>query len=304
MTLPSALATFLALGLATGLATPASGQPPEAESVEQAAGGATESAEGSGAGAPPPAPEPVDAGLSGREIYERVLDNRHRTLFQKQRLVSSDAGGASSATELWMRWKDGHDENGKTKGGVLSKTLAKYSAPRNVRGTGYLVVQKEKGPDDQFVYFPSARRVRRVNLGEAIMGTDYSIEDIVPRELSTAEYEREGDVDVEGVDCYVVDLVPLADSGSQYSKLRSYIEKGHHVVVRTDYWDRDGVEIKRFAAPAAEIEEVDGVWLIKAGTMSNLVESSSTRLDVLEMEPNAKIRDADFSQRKLEQKGR
>ena len=248
--------------------------------------------------------EPADPGPSGRDIYERVLANRYRTLFQKQRLVSRDAGRASSAMELWTRWKDGRDENGKTKGGVLSKTLTKYTSPRSVRGTGYLIVQKDEPPNDQFVYFPSARRVRRVNLGEAIMGTDYSIEDIVPRELETAEYERDDDEQIDGTDCYVVDLLPLPDSGSQYSKLRSYVEKDHYVVIRTDYWNRDGLEIKRFAAPAAEIEQLDGIWLVRQGTMANVVEGSSTTLEVLEMEPNAKIRDAEFSQRKLEQKSR
>lgn len=260
--------------------------------------------EGDHQDAAPADPEPVDPGPSGRDIYERVLANRYRTLFQKQRLVSRDAGGASSTTELWTRWKDGHDEEGKTKGGVRSKTLAKYTAPRSVRGVGYLIVLKEDDPDDQFVYFPSARRVRRVNLGEAIMGTDYSIEDLVPRELETAEYERADDEELDDTDCYVVELVPLPDSGSQYSKLRSWVEKEHHVVVRTDYWNHDGLEIKRFTAPPSEIEEVDGVWIVKRGTMANLVEGSSTSLEVLEMEPNAEIRDAEFSQRKLEQRAR
>jgi|ETNmetMinimDraft_15_1059895.scaffolds.fasta_scaffold01600_5 hypothetical protein len=242
--------------------------------------------------------------LTGYDIYQRVLENRHQTFFQKQRLTSGDAGGSAAVTELWTRWKDGHDANGQTKRGVLSKTLAKYTAPSRVRGAGYLVVQKEDGPDDQFVYFPSARRVRRVSLSEAIMGTDYSVEDIIPRELATSEYERIADEVLDGVPCFVVDVIPKAEAGSQYAKLRSWVEKSHHVTIRTDYWDLDDQEIKRFTAPAAAIEEVEGVWLIREGTMANLVEDSSTRLEVLEMEPNAKIRDSHFSTRSLESKGR
>ena len=253
---------------------------------------------------PGAAPTQSHPELTGRDIYERVLANRHRTFFQKQRLISGDAGGSAAVTELWTRWKDGHDANGQIKRGVLSKTLAKYTAPDRLRGAGYLVVQKEDGPDDQFVYFPSARRVRRVSLDEAIMGTDYSVEDIIPRELATSDYERIADEDLDGVPCFVVDVIPKADAGSQYAKLRTWIEKSHHVPVRTDYWDLDGQEIKRFTAPAAAIEEVEGVWLIRRGTMANLVEGSSTRLEVLEMEPNAKIRDSQFSTRTLESRGR
>jgi outer membrane lipoprotein-sorting protein len=146
--------------------------------------------------------------------------------------------------------------------------------------------------------------VRRVSLDEAIMGTDYSVEDIIPRELETSEYERTADADLDGVPCFVVEVRPKAEAGSQYSKLRSWIEKAHYVPIRTDYWDLDGNAIKRFTAPAAEIEEVEAVWLIRQGTMANLVESSSTRLEVLEIEPNAKIRDSQFSTRTLEKKGR
>jgi hypothetical protein len=256
------------------------------------------------------APPPPDAGasetveLSGRDIYERVLANRHKAYFQKQQLVSLDAGGASYTTEVWTRWKDGRDDDGKLKRGVRSKTLAKYTKPSDVRGVGYLIIQKEGAPDDQFVYFPSARRVRRVNLGEAIMGTDYSIEDIIPRDIDSSEYERVADEVVDGVPCFVVEVHPKPGAGSQYSKIRVYVEQEHYVGIRARYWSFDGVEIKESKTPVAEIEEVDGVWLTRSATMRNLVDDSSTTLTVIEMEPNASIRDSLFTQRYLEQKAR
>jgi len=255
----------------------------------------------------PPQPDvgvPVTPELSGRDIYERVLANRHKAYFQKQQLVSMDAGGASYATEVWTRWKDGRGDDGKLKRGVRSKTLAKYTKPNEVRGVGYLIIQKEGSPNDQFVYLPSARRVRRVNLGEAIMGTDYSIEDIIPRDLESSEYERAADEAVDGVPCFVVEANPKPGAGSQYSKLRAYVEKEHYVAIRVRYWSLDGVEVKESRAPAAEIEEVEGVWLTRRATMRNLVENSSTTLTVLEMEPNVSIRDSLFTQRYLEQKER
>jgi hypothetical protein len=46
------------------------------------------------------------------------------------------------------------------------------------------------------------------------------------------------------------------------------------------------------------------VWLIREGTMASLGEDAATRLEVLEMEPDAKIRDSHFSTRSLESKGR
>jgi hypothetical protein len=242
--------------------------------------------------------------LTGVEIYERVLANRHNAYFQRQELVSGDAGGSFYKTELWTRWKDARDKNGKVRRKTLSKTLAKYTSPNDVRGSGYLIIQKLNAPNDSFVYFPSMRRVRRVRLDQAIMGTDYSIEDIVPRELETAEYVRAPDEAYEGVDCYVVELIPKPGSGSQFSRLQAFVEKEHYVAVRTRYWDLDELEVKEFRASAGEIEELDGVWLTKRGTMRNVIENSSTVLTVLEMMPNAKINDSHFSERALVSKGR
>jgi hypothetical protein len=242
--------------------------------------------------------------LTGREIYERILANRHRSFFQKQRIVSMDAGGASATTELWTRWKDGRDVDGKTQHDVLSKTLAKYTAPRSVRGVGYLIVQKEHHPNDQFVYFPSAKRVRRVSLGESIMGTDFSIEDIVPRDIETSDYARQDDEIVDEVLCYVVELHPRVNAESDYSKLRVYVEKEHFVTIRTRYWNLDGIEVKEYRAPYGEIEEVDGVWLTRHVSMRNLVDSSLTTLYIDEIEPNASIGNSTFTVRKLEQRSR
>ena len=82
------------------------------------------------------------------------------------------------------------------------------------------------------------------------------------------------------------------------------MEKEHYVAIRARYWSLDGVEVKESRTPAAEIEEVDGVWLTRRATMRNLIDASSTTLTVLEMEPNVSIRDSLFTQRYLEQKAR
>jgi hypothetical protein len=248
----------------------------------------------------PPSAEAMEAALTGREIYERVVENRHKSFYQRQQLVSFDAGGATSMTELWMRWKDERDEDGKIKKSILSKMLAKYISPRGLDGVGYLVVQKEGKPDDQFIYLPSARRVRRINLAETIMGTDFSIEDIIPREIGTATYRRLPDQEIVGKSRFAIEVTPKRSSGSQYSRLYVYVDKQRNIPIRTDYWDRMGVEIKRYTAPPEDMEEIDGVWIARRTMMRNLIEKSSTSLVILEIEANVKIKDSMFTTRALE----
>ena len=245
-----------------------------------------------------------DGALSGRQIYERVLENRFRASFQKERIVAADPGGARKETTLWTRWKDYRDEHGRPTDDVLSKTLVKYTAPRDVRHSGYLVIQKEGAPDDQFVYMKSARRVRRVALGESIMGTDFSLEDIVPRNIDTSDYARTLDETIEGVLCYVVEVLPKDDTDSDYSRLLVYVDKEHFVTLRTQYWDHDGVEVKVFDALPSTLMEVRGVWVATEGRMRSLIDGTTTTLYVDEIDPEAPTRDSIFSLSNLQRNSR
>ncbi len=256
------------------------------------------------AGAEPPSvdahPAPSDAlpagtELSGREIYERVLANRFKASFQKQRIISVDPGGSQKVIKLWARWKDYRDPHGRPTDTVLSKTLVKYTAPNDVRHSGYLIIQKQDEPDDQFVYMKSSRRVRRVALGESIMGTDFSLEDIVPRNIDASDYLRTLDEAVDGAPCYVVEVRPKVESDSDYSRILVYVEKQRFVTLRARYWNLEEIEVKEFNAPHSTLKEVRGVWVATEGTMRSLIDGTHTTLHVDEIDPEAPNRDSIFS---------
>jgi hypothetical protein len=251
----------------------------------------------------------IDAGpegnyLSGAQIYDRVLQNRFDAYEQKIRMESGDRGGNIERVDMEVKYMSTEKEDDK----VLSKTIAKYEAPQDVRHMGYLVVNKAEGADDQFVYLPSSRRVRRVNLrGESIVGTDFSLEDIIPPEFEDATYVRLPDETVSGIDCFVVEVTPKEESDSNYTKIVAYVEKDHYVPLRNVYWDSQGVKIKELWAEPASIaryEAVDKsglkeVWVAQKSKVTNLKLDSFTSLDVVKLDANPKLRKRDFSQRTL-----
>jgi hypothetical protein len=240
-------------------------------------------------------------GLTGRQIYDKVLANRFDRSRQEIRLISGDrAENAQEArmTVLWKSWRDAQDQ---PRNGVLSKTMIRYTHPFDLRFTAYLVINNQDRGDDQFVYLPSRRRIRRVNLrGEPVMGTDFSFEDVVPHEFEDATYDRLPDELQDGTRCYVVVITPQAAANSEYSKLQSWIEREHFVVLRTQYWDRDGVLVKEGIAPAAEVREFNGIFIPMHTEMRNVINESWSKLYVDEFEPNIDIPDADFDPRRLE----
>jgi hypothetical protein len=241
------------------------------------------------------------AGLSGEEIYARVVANRFRSFTEESRLVSADRSGREQETRLRLHWKDFRGGDGEPTAGILSKAVVRYTHPTDIRHAGYLVQANAGRANDQFVYYPSKRRVVRVSLrNEALHGTDFSFEDVVPRELEDATYRRQADAEYGGIPVFVVELVPREKAGSGYSKVWVYVDQQRYVPLRTRYWDAAGVEIKELAADPATLRAFDGIWIPMAATMRHLLLETSTRLVVTHFVPNPPLGESVFDLSRLE----
>jgi len=246
-----------------------------------------------------------EAELTGEQIYERALANRFHAYVQDLVMQSGDKASNIQKTVLELKYKSFREEDDK----ILSKTITKYEAPQDVRHLGYLVIRKANGTEDQFIYRPSARRVRRINLrGEGVFGTDFSLEDILPRELEDATYNRIADEQIDGTPVFVVEVFPTKESDSEYSKFIVYVEKAHYVTIRTRYWDEYEVLTKEGIAKVSSIEVFEGhledgsvkqVWVPRESKMTQLKTGTFTDLNVEKLELDVKLGNRDFSQRTL-----
>ena len=242
-----------------------------------------------------------DATLSGRDIYQCVVDNRFRSYVQDAKLISGDQGEAVQESRLQMTWSSFRNEKDEPVNGVLSKTIVRYTDPFDLRFSGYLVVNNDERPNDQFVYLNARRKVRRVNLREeAVFGTDFTFEDIVPNEVEDADYQRMPDEQREGRSVYVVEMIPKTHENSEYSKVLIYVDKGRCIPLFTRYWDTKSVEVKQLTVVPDKIKDVDGVHWPMELTMKNLQLESFTTLVVENLVPNPKLERRDFDLRRLE----
>lgn len=268
---------------------------------------------GAAAGASGPAqaaathPQPLedalgpDAQRTGRDIYQCVLDNRFDSYVQHSELLSGDRGESTQESRLTMTWSSFRDPQGEPSGGVLSKTLVKYVDPFDLRFSGYLIINNHARPNDQFVYLATTRRIRRVNLRrEAVFGTDFTFEDLVPREIEEGDYRRLPDQVVQDTSVYVVEIVPREHAESDYSRLLIYVDKPSCVPLLTHYWDKRDLLLKELTARAADIKQLDGVYWPSRLTMRNLQTDSFTTLTVTDLEPNPKLSQKTFDLRRLE----
>ena len=247
------------------------------------------------------APPAASAQLSGREIYARVLENRFDSFVQRARLVSGDRAGRQQVSELDVWYQSFRDSGGAPRNGhVVSKSRVQYTAPFDIRHSGYLVIHNLDRPNDQFIYRSSQRKVRRVSLrGESVFGTDFSFEDIIPRELEDAGYERLADADHQGRPCFLVRATPVDVAESEYSRFDIKVDRERFIPLQTLYWDDREIAIKELTASVDAVERIEGIWIVRRSTMSNLRTESTTRLEIVSIEPNVRLNKSHFDLSRL-----
>lgn len=147
------------------------------------------------------------------------------------KMILIDAYGAETVREM----------NGQTMevDGDGDKSLMVFRSPRDVAGTKMLTWSRREGSDDQWLYLPSLRRVRRIssnNRMASFMGSEFSFEDLGSQEVERYDFKFLRDDKHNDEDVYVVERVPKDRSG--YSKMIMYISKSKMNPLKIEYYDR------------------------------------------------------------------
>ena len=120
------------------------------------------------------------------------------------------------------------------------KSLSIFDEPADVKGTAMLTYSHGLEPDDQWLYLPALKRVKRINAktrSGPFMGSEFAYEDLSSFEVEKYRYRHLGDELIDGVDCYVLESVPV-DQYSGYSRRVSWIDKQDYKVLKVDFYDR------------------------------------------------------------------
>jgi len=241
----------------------------------------------------------TDEELGAREIYARALENRLESSIQELTAVSTRGTLRMPirVQMIWRRYAEGSDEAAQD---IRSRLVVRYLEPPELRHTGYLLVDRREGPDDQFVYLRSLGRIRRVNLRSATLaGTDVSLHDLVPRELDEASFRRAPDHPVGSAPCYVVEVVPHDPGSAGYSRSLVYVEKERFVPLRARHWNEAGVEVKEVRASAKAVRQLAGRWFPIRMLVRDLLEQTRTTLAIDLVAANPKLPSRYFSQKQL-----
>jgi hypothetical protein len=176
-----------------------------------------------------------------------------------------------------------------------------FREPPDIKGTALLTHENRTGDDDQWLYLPALRRIKRIassTKASSFVGSELTYEDLSPRDLSKYRYKFLRDDTVDGVPVWVVESVPLfKDSG--YSRRELFVQKDNHQTLRVDFYDRKGelLKVARFDGWS----KVDGRWWrARMIGMDNVQTRKSTRLETIERKIGSGLKSRDFTTRALE----
>lgn len=180
------------------------------------------------------------------------------------------------------------------------KRMIVFNDPRDVKGTAFLVFTKRVGNDDQWLYLPALKRVKRIsskNQSGPFVGSEFAYEDLSSQEVEKYTYKYLRDETAGGWDSYVIERIPT-DENSGYTKQVVWVDKAEFRLMKVDYYDRKGELLKTLTADDYKPCGRD-FWRAGTFNMLNHQTKKSTDLVWSDYVFTQGLKESDFSQSAL-----
>ena len=126
------------------------------------------------------------------------------------------------------------------------KSMSIFDSPKDVQGTAFLSHTHATTADDQWLYLPALKRVKRIasnNKSGPFMGSEFAYEDISSQEVEKYKYMWLRDEPYEGKDTYVIERTPTYEH-SGYTKQIVWIDKEMYQPLKIEFYDRKDALLK------------------------------------------------------------
>ena len=189
-------------------------------------------------------------------------------------------------------------ENKNPKDGDLSMMI--FDEPADVAGTAMLTYAHILDPDEQWMYLPALKRVKRissVNKSGPFMGSEFAFEDFSAQEVGKYSYKWLRDEPCGELTCHVVERRPLYKH-SGYTRMISYTDTTDYQARKLVYYDRKNTLLKTLTFDDYR-QYVGKYWRAHELFMENHVTKKTTMLRWDDYQFQTGLSQADFTQDSL-----
>ncbi len=210
------------------------------------------------------------------------------------KMILRNAAGQESTRTLEIATLEKPDES------VGDKSLVLFDTPRDIEGTALLSHAKILDPDNQWLYLPALKRVKRIssaNKSGPFVGSEFAFEDFTSLELNKYHYRFLGVETCGDLQCDVIERLPRYEN-SGYSKQVAYVDQQVYQVRKVEFHDRRGDLLK--VLTLEDYRQYDnGVWRAHRLLMENLQTDKQTDLVYQDYEFDIGVSNKDFLKGRL-----
>ena len=225
-----------------------------------------------------------------------------------QKIKDRDIGWGNSESEMIMtlRTRKGQEivREMRSKSfevdGDGDKALTIFDTPLDVKGTSFLSFSHTSGNDDQWIYLPALKRVKRIaskNKSGPFLGSEFAFEDLSSFEVEKFNFDYIGEDQLNGETMVMISMDPV-DRYSGYTRATAWVDTTHYRVHKIDYYDRRDTLLKTLTISDYKLYK-EKYWRADKQNMVNHKTGKSTDIVIKNLEFDVGLKESDFNENRL-----
>jgi hypothetical protein len=181
------------------------------------------------------------------------------------------------------------------------KTLTLFDSPRDITGTALLSYTHALKPDDQWLYLPALKRIKRIasaNKSGPFVGSEFAYEDLTSNELPKYHYRWLRNDELEQRAVHVLEETPAYEY-SGYTRRVVWIDQARLQPLKVEFYDRKNALLKTLTLSDYH-QYLDRYWRASSMTMVNHQTNKSTVLTWSQYTFKSGLTERDFDQATLQ----
>jgi len=248
----------------------------------------------------------LSALISFSSAYALSLEEQGLTIAKEVDKHDQGWGDSSASMVMILRNKQGEESMRAIRIKSLEvigdgdKGLTIFDNPRDVKGTAFLSFSHATTPDDQWLYLPALKRVKRIssaNKSGPFMGSQFAFEDLASFEVEKYSYKFLREEKLNDIDTFVVENHPLYKN-SGYTRQIVWIDKQRYIPLKVEYYDRKNDLLKTLQFNNYK-QFAGKYWRALEQVMDNHQNRKSTILTLSDYQFSTGLSDRDFQRNSL-----
>lgn len=244
--------------------------------------------------------------LASHAVLAMNATEKGLAISKEAKLRDSGWGDSSADIQMILRNSQGQESIRQIKFKSLEqendgdKSLTIFIRPKDVKGTAFLSFSHPVGADDQWLYLPSLKRIKRIsshNKSGPFMGSEFSYEDLSSFEIEKYDYKYVGEETINNLDSFMVEQYPV-DENSGYTRRVVWLDKKAYRIQKVDFYDRKNALLKTLTYRNYR-QYLDKYWRADNATMINHQSGKNTELIFENYVFQTGLEDSDFNRNAL-----